>query len=933
MFVVSIRLGIHTSISQKYGVFFIVSKVLYIIDASAYIHRAYHAIRPLTTSAGVPTNAVYGFIKLINKIKNEQKPDYIAVCFDHPSKNFRHQLSPVYKANRKQIDEDLIKQMPIARESVQAMNLASFEMAGFEADDVIGTVAKKAEKEGVKVVIVTGDKDLFQLVNDNIHIWNESKNIMFDSQKVFEKYGLYPDKIVDMLALMGDNCDNVCGVKGIGEKTAVKLINTYGSVENIIANADSVKGKISQAIKDGANDVLLSKKLVQLELNVPINVSIENMKFNDNLFETAQDFLQKYELYSFIPNKSQQNNFKLEQETKETFVPSVHKNIIHKETKNIVKIVDTTEKANKLKQNLLQQKEIFVNVETAGSGIMQDLIVGISLCYGQDNNYYIPINHNDFILQQIQQDDFVEIFKPVFENENINFIGCDLKFIKHILKTLDIELKNISFDVMIASYCINPSQQHTIENLALKYLNFYIKTDEEIFSKGTKKIKADNIDIQTLADYSCSKSISLYNLKNILLNELEKNNLSSLFYDIEMPIVQVLYEMEDTGIKTDKKFLDDFDKELINAISVLEQNIYNLAGETFNINSPKQLATILFEKMNLPVIKKTKTGYSTDESVLAELSQYDIANEILKYRELQKLKTTYVDSVRRFTEIEGERIHTIFNQAVTTTGRLSSSDPNLQNIPIRTEYGRKFRKVFVADEGKIFVSADYSQIDLRSLAHISKDTNLIKAFCSGQDIHTATAMEVFNISKKEDVTKQQRMAAKSINFGIVYGISSFGLSKQLDIPVKQAKEYINSYFAKYIGIKNWSNRIIEETKQKGYVKTITGRIRYIPEINSTNKQIVAFGERMALNTPVQGTSADIIKIAMINVSKKLKEQNLKAKILLQVHDDLLLEVPKEEEKIVINMLKYEMEHSVKLDVPLLVEVKVGTNWAEMEGIK
>ena len=912
-------------------------KVLYIIDASAYIHRAYHAIRPLTTSTGIPTNAVYGFIKLINKIKNEQKPDYIAVCFDHPSKNFRHQLSPVYKANRKQIDEDLIKQMPIARQAVRAMQLASFEVAGFEADDIIGTVAKKAEKEGIKVVIVTGDKDLFQLVNDNIHIWNESKNIMFDSQKVYEKYGLYPDKIVDMLALMGDNCDNVCGVKGIGEKTAVKLINTYGSVEDIIANAESIKGKISQAIKDGANDVLLSKKLVQLELNVPIDVSVEQMKFNNNLFEieTAKDFFKEYELYSFIPNNQQeffQTNKVVQEQNKQENKLLQQQQIIHKETKNIVKIVDTIEKANELKQILLKQKEISVNIETAGSGIMQDLIVGISLCYGQDNNYYVPINHNDFILQQVPEQDFVEIFKSVFENENINFIGCDLKFIKHILKTLNIELKNISFDVMIASYCINPSQQHTIENLALKFLDFHIKTEEEVFSKGTKKIKADNIDIAAMSQYSCSKSICIYNLKDILINELNKNNLSNLFYDIEMPIVKVLYEMEDIGIKTDKNFLNDFDKEIINAISALEQNIYNLAGETFNINSPKQLAIILFEKMNLPVIKKTKTGYSTDESVLVELSQYDIAKEILKYRELQKLKTTYVDSVRRFTEIEGERIHTIFNQAVTTTGRLSSSEPNLQNIPIRTEYGRKFRKVFVTDEGKVFVSADYSQIDLRSLAHISKDANLIKAFCSGEDIHTATAMEVFNIAKKEDVTKQQRMAAKSINFGIVYGISSFGLSKQLDIPVKQAKEYIDSYFSKYTGIKNWSNRIIEETKQKGYVKTITGRIRYIPEINSSNKQIVSFGERMALNTPVQGTSADIIKIAMINVSKKIKEQNLKSKILLQVHDDLLLEVPKEEENIVINMLKYEMEHAVKLDVPLLVEVKDGTNWADLKTV-
>ncbi len=907
------------------------SKTLYIIDASAYIHRAYHAIRPLTTSKGVPTNAVYGFIKLINKIKKEQKPDYIAICFDHPSKNFRHQLSPVYKANRKQLDEDLIKQMPIARQAVEAMQLAWFEKAGFEADDVIGTVAKKAEKQGIKVVIVTGDKDLFQLVNDNIHIWNESKNIMFDSQKVFEKYGLYPDKIVDMLALMGDNCDNVCGVKGIGEKTAVKLINTYGSVENIIANADSIKGKISQAVKDGANDVLLSKKLVQLELNVPIDVSIEEMNFNDNLFETetAKQFFKEYELYSFIPN-SQQEIFQENKEEKKQEQKVSEQQVIHKETKNIPKVVDTVQAANELKQELLQQKEISINIETAGSGIMQDLIVGVSFCYGQENNYYIPINHNDFILQQIQQNEFVEIFKPVFENKSINFIGCDLKFIKHILKTVNIELKNIGFDVMIASYCINPSQQHTIENLALKFLDFHIKSEEEVFSKGTKKIKADNIDIETLADYSCSKAISIYNLKEILTNELKKNNLTKLFFDIEMPIVQVLYEMEDIGIKTDKNFLDEFDKELIKEISVIEQNIYSLAGKTFNINSPKQLAVILFEKLKLPVIKKTKTGYSTDESVLAELSQYDIANEILKYRELQKLKTTYVDSIRRFTEVEGERIHTIFNQAVTTTGRLSSSDPNLQNIPIRTEYGRRLRKVFVADEGKIFVSADYSQIDLRSLAHISKDANLIKAFCSGQDIHTATAMEVFNVAKKEDVTKQQRMAAKSINFGIVYGISSFGLSKQLDIPVKQAKEYIDSYFSKYQGIKIWSSKIIEETKQKGYVKTITGRIRYIPEINSSNKQIVSFGERMALNTPVQGTSADIIKIAMINVSEKLKEQNLKSKILLQVHDDLLLEVPKDEENIVVNMLKYEMEHAVKLDVPLLVEIKVGTNWAEMQ---
>ena len=894
------------------------SKVLYIIDASAYIHRAYHAIKPLTTSKGIPTNAVYGFIKLINKVKKEQQPDYIAVCFDHPSKNFRHKLSPDYKANRKPLDADLLTQMPIVRQAIKAMELACFEKEGFEADDVIGTIAKKAEQQNIKVVIVTGDKDLFQLVSENINIWNESKNIMFDSQKVFEKYGLYPDKIAEMLALTGDSCDNVCGVKGIGEKTAVKLINTYGTIENIIANADSIKGKLSQAIKEGADTLLLSKKLVQLELNVPLDFSIEQTKFNDNLFEHAQDFLKEYELYSFMSATPLQ----IKQEQKNIFI----------ETKNNVTVIDTEEKAKILQKDLLQQKEIAINIESFGSEIFQDLIVGVSLCYGQDNNYYIPINHNDFILQQLRQEEFIEIFKPVFENENISFIGHDLKFVKHILKTININLKNIGFDVMIASYCINPAQKHTVENLALKFLNFYIKTEEEIFSKGAKKIKTDNLSVETLSEYSCSKAISIYNLKNKLTDELKKNNLQNLFFDIEMPIVNVLYDMEETGIKIDKEFLDNFDNEIVKEITVIEQNIYNIAQEKFNINSPKQLAEILFEKLKLPAVKKTKTGYSTDESVLAELTEYEIANEILKYRELQKLKTTYIDSINKFIELEGERIHTIFNQAVTTTGRLSSSNPNLQNIPIRTEYGKKLRNAFVADEGKVFISADYSQIDLRSLAHISKDKNLIKAFNSGADIHTATAMEIFNIAKKEDVTKQQRAAAKSINFGIVYGISSFGLAKQLDISVKQAKEYIDSYFLKYHGIKSWSEQIIKETKQKGYVKTITGRIRYIPEINSTNKQIVSFGERMALNTPVQGTSADIIKIAMINIYKKLEEQNLKSKILIQVHDDLLLEVPLEEKDIILKLLKYEMENAIKLDVPLLVDIKTGTNWNNLTTI-
>ena len=655
-------------------------------------------------------------------------------------------------------------------------------------------------------------------------------------------------------------------------------------------------------------------------------------KTNGEISRSAQDDVQG-DLFSQleISNEKLAINGEKAEEQKSRETETANKKE-HIKIVNNVQIVNDKDKLKQLKEKLLSQNEISINVETSGSGVMQDVLVGISLCFGIDNNYYIPLNHSDFTLQQISQDIFVNEFKEIFENKDIKFIGHDLKFIKHIFDNIDINIQNSAFDIMLASYCINPSRQHSIENLALKYLDFYIKSDEEIFSKGTKKIKTDDIDIQTLADYSCSKSVNVFYLKDILTEELKKNNLYSLFSDMEMPIMEVLYNMEDNGIKIDKEFLSEFDKELMKEISVIEQNIYSIAGETFNINSPKQLAVILFEKLKIPAVKKTKTGYSTDESVLAELSQYDIANEILKYRELQKLKGTYVDPIKYYLQYEGDRIHTIFNQAVTTTGRLSSSDPNLQNIPIRTEYGRKFRKAFVPEQGNIFISADYSQIDLRSLAHISKDRNLIFAFNSGKDIHTATAQEIFNVKNIGDVTKEQRMAAKSINFGIVYGISSFGLAKQLDIPVKQAKEYIDSYFTKYSGIKNWSAKIIEETKEKGYVKTLAGRIRYIPEINSPNKQIVSFGERMALNTPVQGTSADIIKIAMINVAKKIKEQYLKTKILLQVHDDLLLEVPENEKDFVLKILKYEMENAVKLDVPLLVDIKTGTNWADLKTI-
>lgn len=901
-------------------------KNLYIIDASAYIHRAYHAIRMLTTSDGTPTNAVYGFIKLINKIKNEKKPDYLAVCFDHPSKNFRHEILPEYKANRSEIDRDLIKQMPIAREAVKAMNLFLLEKSGYEADDLIGTLAKKAELQNIHTVIVTGDKDLFQLVNDKINIWNESKNIMFDTQKVHEKYGIYPNQIVDMLALMGDACDNISGIKGIGEKTAVKLLQEYNTLENIIANASSLKGKLAETVKEGAQSAILSKKLVRLELNAPIEFEIENMKFDDNLFLQASDFLKKYELHSFAKPNTVKPQPAIVVET-----PKPEKTIETLKFPNI-KIIDTPDLANNLKKLLETQDLITINIETNGYDFIHDFLIGLSIYYGSDETYYIPLNHSDFTINQLDKEIFVSVFKDIFESKKIKFVGYDLKFTKHMLKKLNIDLNNVYCDIMIASYCINPSGEHTIEGLADKLFQFKLDSLESLTGKGTKKIQLDMSDVSTLAKYSTYKAYILYKLSSKLLKELKNTNLENLFFDIEMPTLSILTQMEETGIKIDGNFLNDFNLNIIKEISLLEKKIFTLSSQEFNINSPKQLAEILFEKLKLPATKKTKTGYSTDESVLLELDEYEIAKEILKYRELQKIKTTYIDSMLRYSQFEGNRIHTIFNQAVTTTGRLSSSEPNLQNIPNRTDYGRQLRKAFIADTGKIFISADYSQIDLRALAHISNDKTLINAFNTGQDIHTATAMEIFAIHDAKDVTNQMRSAAKSINFGIVYGISAFGLSKQLSISVGQAKEYIDNYFKRYSGVKQWTFDIIEQAKKTGFVKTLAGRIRYIPEINSQNKQIVSFGERMALNTPIQGTSADIIKIAMINISKKIKEQNLNSKLLLQVHDDLLFEVPKQEENIILKMIKYEMEHAMTLKVPLVVDVKVGINWAEMDKI-
>ncbi|MCL2145326.1 MAG: DNA polymerase I [Endomicrobia bacterium] len=901
-------------------------KKFYIIDGNAYIHRAYHALPPLSTSYNQQVNAVYGFIKLLLKIKDTFKPDYIVVCFDYPAKNFRHEIYREYKAHRKPLEEALISQMPIAREAVKALNVAEVEVKGYEADDLIAAIAKDNKKEKIKSVIVTGDKDILQLVeDDDILVWNDSKDIMYDEAKVEEKFGVKPKNLVDVFALMGDASDNVPGIKGIGEKTAVKLIKEYGSLENVLENADKVKGNTGKLLREGKDSALTSRNLVELRGDVErgIEKGAEFFRNKELDLSKALPFFEKYEFKSLI-NKFGGNAAET-RESGDMFssLPPDNKN-----TAEISEIITSSEKLKEFADEAENAGIIIIKTVGSVSDPLKAQIVGVSVCIG-NKIVYIPVGHNDFTAEQIKPDEFKEIFAPVLSSEKIKKAGYDLKHERNIYMSNGMEINGISFDVMLASYCLNPAKSHAITSLAKEYLGIDAG-DESYLGKASKKIPPSDASIEKTAHFAGSVSFAAWRIFKIFEKQIEEQKLSGLFYNMEMPLLEVLSDMELAGIKTDDIFLDELDKKVSHEIKNVEKNIFKIAGEEFNINSPKQLSHIMFEKLNLPVIKKTKTGYSTDEEVLSELSSHEFAAEILKYRELQKLKSTYIDSIKNYRSYYGGRIHTIFNQAVTTTGRLSSAEPNLQNIPVKSEYGREFRKVFIPQKDKIFISADYSQIDLRVLAHISGDEKLVEAFKRGEDIHGATAREVFNIPANEPLADNMRSAAKSINFGIVYGMSPFGLSKQLDIPFAKAKEYIDGYFARYCGVKKWMSKVVEDAAKDGYVSTITGRIRYMPELKSSNAQMRSAGERMAMNTPIQGTSADIIKIAMINIYNEIKEKNLKTLMLLQVHDDLLFEAPEDEKEIMINIIKSKMENAVKLSVPLVVDVKTGRNWGEMK---
>ncbi len=874
---------------------------IFIIDGNAHIHRAYHAIQNLTTSKGEQVNAVFGFTKMLLKILRTYKPDYIAVCLDYPAPTFRHKEFSEYKAHRKKTSDELKNQFPLVKEVISALNITMYEKEGFEADDLIATLSEKAKSKGIDVMIVTGDKDALQLVDKNVKVLNEPKNIIYDKDEVLKNWEIPPENIIDYLAISGDASDNIPGVPGIGEKTAVKLIREFGTLENIIKNQSKIKGKSGELIAEHSESALLSKKLVTLVRDIPMDVDFEKLRPQNPDNEKLISILRRLEFYSLI-------KLLVKEEDADN-------------TNNDYKIISNDSELESLANHLTDKKEFSFFIANDNNGRP----IGIALTIQKDKCFYIPVGHLTLTSSgQLPSETVFKYLKPIFENEKTAKLTHNIKSQLSVFEKYGIRISKI-FDTEIASYLLNPSgKNHSLPDMAIEYLGIKISSVVGNY---------ENMEIEEVKNILCKIADVILRCYKILEEKLDKEKLLPLFNDIEMPLAKVLFKMEDAGIKIDEMYFKKLSDEFNTELKKLEKIIYSTAGEQFNVNSPKQLAHILFDKMGLTPVKKIKTGFSTGEEVLTILAQTsELPKIILEYREISKLKSTFVDALISKINPKTKRLHTQFNQTVTSTGRLSSSEPNLQNIPIKTELGRKIRRGFVPEDNFIFASFDYSQIDLRVLAHITKDKNFCEAFRNGEDIHTSTASEVFGL-KKEEITTDMRKRAKGINFGIVYGQQSWGLSQQLGITPEEAQNYINRYFEKYSGVKNWITETIKTAKETGYVTTLVGRIRYLPEINSPNSQIRAFAERTAINTPIQGTSADIIKIAMINIYKKIANQQDKIRMLLQVHDDLLFEIKKDEIDKYVPMLKSEMEKAMKLDIPVVVDVKVGKNWADLTAIK
>mgnify|MGYP005756268221 CR=1 FL=1 len=894
-----------------------------LIDGNSIMNRAFYGImgsKMLKTKDGKYTNAVYGFLAILFKVMDDIKPQYMAVAFDLKAPTARHKLYEGYKANRKGMPEELAEQMPMIKEILKAMNIDIVEKEGYEADDVLGTLSRYGEKNGLEVTILSGDRDTFQLATDNITIRiprtkaGKTETDLFDRAKIKETYGLEPKQLIDVKGLQGDTSDNIPGVPGVGEKTALSLIQKFGSIENLYEKVEKqeagLRGKQKENIENNKDLAFLSKTLGTINLEVPIEDTLENFKVEEWNKEEVLKIFKELNFNRYIDRFNLRDENVVEHQEK--IEDTENLKIVDK---NINELVDILSKLDELVFYIQTEKD--ENQEK----IIKEKITGIAIFNEKEKEaYYIKLKENEILK-----------LKNVFENENIKKTGIELTKTYILLKQEDIEIKGIENDIAIGAYILNPANNKFIlNNLAQEYLNIdleeYLGAQEEqkqlnLFDE-TSENEENNNDKKTYSIYA----YIINKLKNKILEELEKINALELYKNIDIPTIEVLSSMQWNGMYLDENELNEFGKELKSQIEKLTKQIHEMAGEEFNINSTKQLGEILFEKMKLPVVKKTKSGYSTDVDVLEKLKKEDpIIEKILEYRQLVKLNSTYVEGLKPYINPKTKRIHSFFHQTITATGRISSTEPNLQNIPTRFELGKRVRKAFKPEEGKVYIDADYSQIELRVLAHISKDEHMINAFKNNEDIHKQAASKVFK-TPIEEVTKEQRSDAKAVNFGIVYGISDFGLGEQLGISRKKAKKYIEDYLNEYPGIKKFMEDIIEKAKEQGYVETLFNRRRYIPELQSKNYMVRQFGTRVAMNTPIQGTAADIMKIAMLKVNKELQKRELKSKIILQVHDEMMIEALENEKEEVKEILKTSMENAIKLDVPLIAEISEATNW-------
>ncbi len=886
-------------------------KVIYLVDGSSYIYRAYHAIQGLSNSQGLPTNATFGFTRMLIKLLEDRKPEYLIMLFDSKGPTFRHKIYEEYKANRPPMPEDLSIQIPYIKEVTLGLNLPLLQMEGYEADDLIGTFAEKAEEAGFLVVMVTGDKDFMQLVTENILIWDPMKDKTITIETIRESIGLEPAQITDVMGLSGDSSDNIPGVPGIGSKTAISLIQTYGSIDHLYEKVDNIpRKKQKENLIKFKDQAYLSRRLVKLDNRAPVEFKPENFR----LGKADNDKLSR--LFKFLEFRQLQQNYPAQSDLG---------------GKNYQGIHDLT--ALKDLVTLLTKSDRFsIDTETTSQDPMKAKLVGLSFSVRPGEAFYIPLGHtskNDPL--QLKPELVLEQLRPVLENPDIKKIGQNIKYDWLVLNRHGISLEGVSFDTMVASYLINPSKRaHNLDQIALDFLDHKTISYEDVTGKGKNAMRFDQVPLDKALPYACEDADITLMAADVLKPRLEEIGVMELFEKVELPLIPVLMRMEQKGIFVDTQRLKALSKSFGFQLEQLEQEIYSLAGEKFNINSSQQLGQILFEKLNLPVQKKTKkrTGYSTDVSVLTTLSTtHELPAHILRHRTLSKLKTTYADALMDLVHPETGRIHTSYNQTVTSTGRLSSSDPNLQNIPIRTEEGREIRSAFIPRKGWMLMAADYSQIELRILAHYSNDEILIDAFRKDEDIHTRTASEIFNIFP-EMMDSELRRQAKVINFGIIYGMGPFRLSNELGISQKMAKTYINNYFSRYRGVKKFIDQTIEIARKTGKTSTLLGRIRLLPEINSTNKIISQAAERTAINTPIQGTAADLIKVAMINVDKALREKGLQTAMLLTVHDELVFEVPPDEIHQATQLVRNIMENVWELNIPLKVNIQSGKNWAE-----